>query len=521
MKFARIFLTVSVLVFFILLTIRPSTDFDQDLGRHLVLGKIISETRSIPRTNLFSYTYPDFPFMNHHWLSEVIFYQIEHHIGLEALLIMRNIAICGAMGICVFATYRRGATKEWIAYLVLITSMAYTHRTFIRPELFGFIFFALLLWYLVQLPQRWQWYIAIPIILMLWINLHLTFVFGVMTALLIVLKTKFDIRGKIVFFGLGALLLNPWGIQGVWYPFLLSSNYGYSVAENMSIYYMISYSNSPWFLYLLLLVLLGCFFSVMALVQKKIPEAILLAVVSMVALLQIRQAPFLSLTSVAVIPLLLPIYRINALTMIGTAMVTIITSVMIVSGSFYTRFSLNGDFGWRFVSLHEGVVNEAKKRSLPGRIFNNFDNAGYVIYGLYPQRKVFVDNRPEAYPADFFQKVYIPLQRDEEMRKKVFQHYGIRTIIFTYSDQTEWAFAFVHSIMNDASWKLLYMDRSSILLVNDSTAVDIRNNNVWYKQVVNEADSERDLIRIGLFFINTDNAEGVAYTKKIIAERYH
>ena len=45
--------------------------------QNLKLGKIIWETKTIPNTNLFSYTNPNFPFINHHWLSENIFYL--HH----------------------------------------------------------------------------------------------------------------------------------------------------------------------------------------------------------------------------------------------------------------------------------------------------------------------------------------------------------------------------------------------------------------------------------------------------------
>ena len=38
------------------------------------LEELKSKTHAIPSINLFSYTFPSFPFINHHWLSEVIFY---------------------------------------------------------------------------------------------------------------------------------------------------------------------------------------------------------------------------------------------------------------------------------------------------------------------------------------------------------------------------------------------------------------------------------------------------------------
>ncbi|MDO8461153.1 MAG: hypothetical protein Q7S38_01780, partial [bacterium] len=59
------------LVFFLLLAgfLHPIQSITQDLGRHLLAGQIIFETQEIPKTNLFSYAYPDFSFINHHWLS--------------------------------------------------------------------------------------------------------------------------------------------------------------------------------------------------------------------------------------------------------------------------------------------------------------------------------------------------------------------------------------------------------------------------------------------------------------------
>src|SRR3989338_8322910 len=52
------------------------TSVNVDIGRHIKLGEIIWQTKSIPNTNLFSFTAPDYPFVNHHWLSEVIFYGV-------------------------------------------------------------------------------------------------------------------------------------------------------------------------------------------------------------------------------------------------------------------------------------------------------------------------------------------------------------------------------------------------------------------------------------------------------------
>src|SRR3990167_2163720 len=57
---------IKILLLFFVFSFLFRTDysFDQDLGRHLKLGEIIIKTGNVPRINLFSYTNPDFPFIN-------------------------------------------------------------------------------------------------------------------------------------------------------------------------------------------------------------------------------------------------------------------------------------------------------------------------------------------------------------------------------------------------------------------------------------------------------------------------
>jgi len=56
-----------------------------DLGRHLKNGELFFQNFQVPSVNLYSYTYPDFTFINHHWGSGVVFFLIEKFFGLAGL----------------------------------------------------------------------------------------------------------------------------------------------------------------------------------------------------------------------------------------------------------------------------------------------------------------------------------------------------------------------------------------------------------------------------------------------------
>src|SRR3989338_6645886 len=84
---------ILLLIFVFSFLFRTDFSFDQDLGRHLKIGEIILQVGSIPKTNLFSYTNPDFKYVNTHWLFGVMAYFFSQAFGLQALLILKMLVI--------------------------------------------------------------------------------------------------------------------------------------------------------------------------------------------------------------------------------------------------------------------------------------------------------------------------------------------------------------------------------------------------------------------------------------------
>jgi hypothetical protein len=147
------------------------------------------------------------------------------------------------------------------------------------------------------------------------------------------------------------------------------------------------------------------------------------------------------------------------------------------------------------------------QNNLPGRIFNGFDNGGYTIYRLYPKYKVFVDNRPEAYPADFLQNTYIGLENNDDLRKEVFKKYNIHTVIFTHTDQTPWGINFVTHILADSLWKLVYYDEYSLILTDNKNFKDIRLDQKLGEQKIEAATNHGGLLRLMTLFTRMSQPE--------------
>ena len=79
-----------------------------------------------------------------------------------------------------------------------------------------------------------------------------------------------------------------------------------------------------------------------------------------------------------------------------------------------------------------------------------------------------MDNRPEAYPADFFQKTYIPMQENEEVWKEQDEKYKFNAIIFSYRDYTPWGQTFFARILDDPEWKTVFADSRVVILLKDN-----------------------------------------------------
>jgi len=238
---------------FVVAVAKPIVLTASDLGRHLTNGTIFLDHGEIATTNLYSFTYPDFPFLNHHWGSGVLF---------ELARRFRGFVGVSVFGLCVvYLTaflYLRTAWlhgKFWLAMTAAALLLpVFSSRAEIRPELFSYLLSAVFLWILLGVRNRSIPSLALaalPVLMVAWVNLHIYFFLGIGWMGAFFLDALFrawhdapdrethlrDARN--LFFALAASCLvtplNPNGWKGALYPLLIFQNYAYAVAENQSV----------------------------------------------------------------------------------------------------------------------------------------------------------------------------------------------------------------------------------------------------------------------------------------------
>ncbi len=472
-----VFLTVFVGFFHEILAI------NQDLGRHLLLGNYILTHHTIPSTNLFSYTYPDFPFLNHHYLSEVFFYLFYSFSGYLGLMLLTTIIMLLTWYILFVFSVKRSPF-----YTVLLTSFIMLpilfERTEIRPEIFSYFFTALFITLLFKNREKaTRLLFFLPLLSLLWVNMHIYFFVGILLVAVFLLDAI--IRKKqlvtnetkgllfVLLLCLLTTLINPHGLNGAIYPLQTFQNYGYTIEENQTFFLLESLGFQKPSVLPFKIAAVGIFLLLIICRKRTRVIDVLLSFLMLIAAgAAVRNFPLFAIVLFYPLTYLLESFSqilYKKYSLLRDSRVQLCLLFLLCVGllwQFSTTLSLR-QVGFSVSEKMAPAIDFFEKNSLRGPIFNNFDIGSYLLYRLYPKERVFVDGRPEAYPASFFSSTYIPMQQDPSIFSSVDTTYHFNTIIFSHTDQTPWANMFLRTIIQNPNWKILYLDSFSIILVKD------------------------------------------------------
>jgi MFS family permease len=460
-----------------------------DLGRHIKNGEIILTNFSsdILKTNFYSYTNPAFPFVNHHWGSGVLFYLVWKGVGFLGLSLL--FLLLSFATLALFFNIARRFSRTAVACIVsLLVIPLIAERTEIRPEVFSYFFTGIFFWLLVQYQNdqiKKYWLYILPGLQILWTNMHILFLLGPSLVGLFLLnelirrekRERQKYKTLLVVLGgtLAAPFINPLGLKILIYPFTIFSNYGYRIVENQSIGFLSNlsfYNNPSLFLFKVTFALLVASFLLLAITRRQrlsFTLSILALVFSIMGWLALRNVAIFGLFAIPILSYniynsVLEKKRLPTDTI--DAVVVILTIIIVVTGIGlrYRRMpTIQGNFGLGLTANNNAAAEFFLKTNLRGPIFNNYDIGGYLIYHLYPKEKVFVDNRPEAYPVSFFQNTYIPMQENEKVWEEKSNEYGFNTIFFSHRDMTPWAQKFLTERLKDPKWVPVFTDSRIII----------------------------------------------------------
>lgn len=465
-----------------------------DLGRHLMNGKIFLDQGVVLTTNEYSYTNPGFPFLNHHWGSGVLFELARRFRGFVGVSVFGLCLTFATVALYLRIAWAHG--KFWLALCAASLALPImASRNEVRPEMFSYLLSGVFLWILLGVrggsAPRWA-LAALPVVLLAWVNLHIYFFLGIgwigafmVDALVrawlqpVRRRERLAEAGWLVATLAGcavAATFNPSGWRGAVYPLLIFQNYAYQVAENQPL--TVIEQNGPYppglFLQVMLCVLFVSWIWRLwrDWERRRAPDVamlILTVFVSLVAWNAIRNFAIFAYVSMVAASFAWGDVDLRARLGRWTGAVTAAAPVLALAGAVALWPSYwQSLFGTISLGVAPGILRSTdffKEEGLKGPIFNNYDIGGFLTWGLYPRERVFVDNRPEAYPGEFFTKILLPMQMSDEVWNAVDQRVRFNAIFFYRHDATQWGQAFMIRRLRDPEWAPVFVDPFVLLLV--------------------------------------------------------
>jgi hypothetical protein len=154
---------------------------DADIGWHIRNGEQMLVTHTIPHTDSFSSTMSGHTWYAWEWLYDILFAMIHHAFGLNGIVFYTAAIIAATFVLALYSGLRRGATLPVMLLLLILSLGAAAVHFLARPHVFSWLFTVIWFELLDSASEDDRGYrrlVWLPPLMVLWVNLHGAFVIG-------------------------------------------------------------------------------------------------------------------------------------------------------------------------------------------------------------------------------------------------------------------------------------------------------------------------------------------------------
>jgi len=462
---------------------------------HVRVGTYILDTLSIPKFDVFSYTYPPVPIPMTDWLAEVIMALLNKAFGLSGVFIFFTFLISLTYYL-LFKWMRQYEGNILVDVLIILLVIASSKLHFsARPHVFSLLFFVISYYILDNFQHNNRNYLYfLPPIMLFWINLHGAFIMGFILIGVYLLYNivmpfvsqgpgkkgygkKANVMGLLILACIFISFINPNGYKALIYPFqLVSNNF---LIDNVPEFLSPNFHHlivMP-FNYLLLLLIMT-----IAVTGRRLrfTELLLILLFLNMALYSVRNILFFSIVAGPILSrnckfifssgggrfvnfLNKRSENISKIDVPAKGYIWTMPLVLLIAVvlSFKLEYKINPE------ENPVAAVEFLKRECLKGNMFGNDKFCDYMIYSAYPQYKVFMHGKFDMY-SEKKARDYFKIALHEYGWESAIEKYKINWIIF---DTNSVLSSFLKE-RND--WKMIYTDKiASIFVRNVSENFDI------------------------------------------------
>lgn len=471
-SFKKLF-EIYILAYVFLLLSKPLND--PDFWFHLKGGEY-TVLNGIPRTDPFSFTYYGYPWVDHGWLSGLIFYLIQSRFGFNALIFLFAVIATFAF----WLVFRRCSAHPFIAgFAVFLGALSVAPNIGVRTRVFTLLFTSIFLLLLTNYSRRAQGkiiWLLVPI-MALWVNLHGGFVIGFVLIGLAMIGTVLDkwfgddqlplwprlgVLGLVLGGCLLAALLNPYAAEMFSIPgrVLQSPIYKEVVVDWRSP----DFHQSDLFPFLLLFLITTAALALSPVRPK--PSELLFFLATLYAALNTQR-------NVLIFPLVaVPLFanyfqhwldanalgkplRQNTLFSGRANLLALLFLLPLVLFAVKLKSTVYGEFRQETMDVPLKAVEYLKEKQIVGNTFTVPNVwANYLIWEM-PSNPVFIDGR-DVYPEQFVQE-YVDIALGMRDWREPFDRYGVQIAIVPRES------VLATAIKNAHDWQQVYDDEMAVV----------------------------------------------------------
>lgn len=497
---------VGFLLFFFLFYQESVHLLDPDFGYRFRTGQLILKG-IIPKVDIYSYTMPSFPYVEHAIAVAAFWASAYPLIGYRGIALFHGLFASFALYLATKRIPKDFLTKHnylqivagknlgvigWFPLLLaVVTILPYTG---IRAQVISWVLISVFLNITLPLPtwNKWKW--IIPFIFIAWANIHGSWSAGIaILAALTIIRSFKEKRilwsdAILTLLSFGATLITPYG-TGIWREVWLSlsdSEIRWHISEWMPPFVSVDFG----FIFFLTV---SVFFVTKYRNSLSSDSVLVYFLVLSQALLSRRHIPLWVFVSLPLTMQALGMLfqEVKTIKFAKKRFATIYSISWVASLLIMTTFS--------FLTIQKGMkVSETnyypdsaliylKENKGDGNIFAFYGWGGYLIW-KYPEEKVFIDGRmpswrwdsPEGELSNAF-STYNNILSGEESYKEIFQKFNVRYILIPPEQQKpydplvstiesikskfgeeETVFNLYEKLLQD-SWEVVYEDEKSVL----------------------------------------------------------
>jgi hypothetical protein len=473
----RVFVFILALGLFIMAA-RSATD--PDLWWHLRTGQLTLQNHHVFHSDPYSFTKFGQPWVDHEWLSQIFIFALYRVAGWGGLIAGFAALITAAF----LLVFQRSPGRPYIAGAITVWGAVASIPCWgVRPQMFTLLLASVFLLILERSYERPRLLWWMPLLTLLWVNLHAGFAVGIGLLLLFLIGDGLDLAlgykdpnlssarfrrlALVTVICIAVVPLNPYGVQMYRYPF-----------ETLHSRAMLAYIGewlSPDFhqaRYLAVLFLMLATLVLPALSPRRLRprELLLLVVTTYAALRSVRHIPIYVLVAVPLVSSMIAAgLRARGKTTLLDAPQNPLTQPKLIANATL----LAGFLCFTVVQFHHVLVRQPQTEAkefpaaaasflmtsrLPGPLLNHYNWGGYFIWKLFPAYRVYIDGRADLYGDTFMDEFAATYYLKGKSWQDPLSRWGIQTVVLPPDAPLTVA------LRQMPAWKEVFADSQAVVL---------------------------------------------------------